>query len=296
MGLNRKNILVLGLTGMLGHTLFRYFINRNQYNVAGTLKTFVPSQFLGLHNIENIFSNVDANDVSAIEKVFFHFQPDVVINCIGLIKQLPLSENISQSIYINSVFPHLVSALCKKNRTKLIHFSTDCVFSGSKGFYSESDIPDGSDLYARTKILGEITDSSVITLRSSLIGHELKSKHSLLEWFLSQENSIYGYKNVIFSGLPCVEMARIVHDYVIPNNDLSGILHVSSKPISKFDLLNLISKIYEKKIHIKVDEQKKIDLSLDSNLFKNLTGYSSPEWLDLINFMFLDWRNYYKTS
>jgi dTDP-4-dehydrorhamnose reductase len=296
MDLSRKNILVLGLTGMLGHTLFRYFINRNQYNVAGTLKTFVPSQFLGLHNIENIFSNVDANDVSAIEKVFFHFQPDVVINCIGLIKQLPLSENISQSIYINSVFPHLVSALCKKNHTKLIHFSTDCVFSGSKGFYSESDIPDGSDLYARTKILGEIADSSVITLRSSLIGHELNSKHSLLEWFLSQENSIYGYKNVIFSGLPCVEMARIVHDYVIPNNDLSGILHVSSKPISKFDLLNLISKIYEKKIHIKVDEQKKIDLSLDSNLFKNLTGYSSPEWLDLIDFMFLDWRNYYKTS
>lgn len=283
---NPKNVLVLGITGMLGHTLFQYFMSRHQYNVAGTVRSVVPDNFLGLLNTENIFSNVDVKDLAEIEKVFSRFKPDVVINCIGLIKQLPLSENIFQAIYINSLFPHFLSDLCKKNRTKLIHFSTDCVFSGSKGRYLESDIPDGSDLYARSKILGEIIDPTAITLRSSLIGHELRTKVGLLEWFLSQENIIYGYKNAIFSGLPCVEMARVVHDYVIPNNKLSGVFHVSSKPISKFELLNLISKSYKKKIHIESDEQKKIDLSLDSSLFRNLTGYTSPEWTDLIDFMY----------
>ena len=285
MDSRNKNVLILGVTGMLGHTLFHYFMTRNQYNVSGTVRSNVPSNFLGFPDSVNIFSNICAEDIAQVEKVIIQFQPNIVINCIGLIKQLPLSENISKSIYINSLFPHLLSNLCKKNHTKLIHFSTDCVFSGSEGMYSESHIPDGHDLYAKTKILGEINDSNAITLRSSLIGHELKNKLSLLEWFLSQEDIIYGYKNVIFSGLPCVEMARVVHDFVIPNSGLSGIFHVSSKPISKFELLNLISKIYKKNIHIKSDEQKQINLSLDSSHFRNSTGYTAPEWLDLIDFM-----------
>lgn len=284
-----KNIklLILGVTGMLGHVMFRYFIDKKKYDVAGTIRSNDHTIFNDSCNLERIFSNVDAEDFCQIEDVFFKFKPNFVINCIGLIKQLPLSENISKAIYLNSLFPHLLSDLCKKNNSKLIHFSTDCVFSGSKGMYLENDILDGTDLYSRTKILGEVMNSNSITLRSSLVGHEYTNKHKygLLEWFLSQQDVISGYKNVIFSGITTVEMARVVHDFVIPNNKLSGIFHISSKPISKFELLNLIAQFYEKKIEIKAEEAKQINLSLDSSRFRDLTGYTSPEWSELIHFM-----------
>lgn len=281
----KKKVLVLGASGMLGHTLMSYFLSRNSYIVAGTSRSSLDITLLGLFNEKYIYSNVNAEFSSQIENVFVKFKPDIVINCIGRIKQLPLSENIEKTIYINSLLPHLISNLCIKYSSKFIHFSTDCVFSGLKGMYQENDSLDGSDIYARTKILGEVNNPHSITLRSSLIGHELRSKKSLLEWFLSQHGEVYGYKNAIFSGLPAVEMARVVHDFVIPNTKLSGIFHISSKPISKFELLNLIAQIYEKKIEIKAEEVKQINLSLDSTRFRDLTGYTSPEWSELINFM-----------
>ena len=153
--------------------------------------------------------------------------------------------------------------------------------------YAEADISDAEDIYGKSKFLGEVTDSnSVVTLRTSIIGHELNSSFSLVDWFLSQSGSVKGYAKAIFSGLPTVELARVVRDFVIPNTELSGLYQVSASPIDKYSLLKLISNIYNKKIEIIKDESLVIDRSLDSSKFQAATGYSAPSWLDLIDYMY----------
>ena len=191
-----------------------------------------------------------------------------------------------QAINVNSTFPHRLSILCEQYSCRLIHIGTDCVFSGEKGMYTEVDKSDAFDLYGRTKSLGEVDYPHAITLRTSIIGHELNSSSSLTDWFLKQEVSIKGYKTAIFSGLPTLELARIIRDYVIPHPHLRGVYNVSAAAISKYDLLSLVSKIYNKKTVIYPDEQVEVNRSLDSNKFCAATGYVAPSWPELIKLMY----------
>ena len=212
-------------------------------------------------------------------------QPDVVVNCAGLTKHKPAAEDPLVSIPINTLMPHRLSGLCKLAGARLIHVSTDCVFSGEKGGYVEEDFPDARDVYGKSKALGEVNEQHTVTLRTSTIGHELQSQFGLLGWFLSQEVRCKGYGRAIFSGLPTVVFAQVVRDIVIPNKEMSGLYHVAAKPINKFDLLKLIASEYGKSIDIVLDDKLVIDRSLDANRFRLATGYEVPEWPELIKSM-----------
>jgi len=171
----------------------------------------------------------------------------------------------------------------------MIHISTDGVFDGKRGGHTERDEVNISDVYGMSKFLGEVNYPHCLTLRTSIIGHELKGKRGLVEWFLSQKKDVRGYTKAIYSGLPTIELAEIISDYILPNDNLAGIYHVSSEPISKYDLLCLIADRYVKKIEIKPSDKVAIDRSLDSSIFRSLTGYTPPSWPELINKMYLDY-------
>jgi dTDP-4-dehydrorhamnose reductase len=283
---NQKlRVLVLGASGMLGNTLFRLFSESDKFNTIGTMRsTGVPGRLpVALH--KNIVHSVDANDMDNLHRIFAHIRPDVVINCVGLVKQLMEEDDPLVAIPINALLPHRIARLCEVAGARLIHVSTDCVFSGSKGGYREDDHPDADDLYGRSKYLGEVDYAHSITLRTSIIGHELNSSHGLVNWFLGQQDQVKGYTNAIFSGLPTIELARLIRDLIIPNTGLRGVYHVSAEPISKFHLLQLIAKVYGKKITVIADDLLKIDRSLNSDRFRIAAGYVPPSWPDLIQQM-----------
>ena len=205
-----------------------------------------------------------------------------MINCIGIVKQLADANDPLYALPFNSLLPHRLANLCGVAGARLVHMSTDCVYSGSKGMYTEEDIPDATDLYGRSKLLGEVDYPHAITLRTSIIGHELIGARSLVCWFLEQSGCVSGFNRAVFSGLPTVEIARLIRDYVLPNPLLHGVYHVSSDPINKFDLLKLVAHIYGKNIQIEKNGDYEIDRSLDSVRFREETGYSPASWEDLI--------------
>ena len=192
------------------------------------------------------------------------------------------------SITIKALFPHRLALACKTVGARLIHISTDCVFTGDQGGYTEDDSPDATDLYGRTKLLGEVENAHCVTLRTSLIGHELRSRYGLLEWFLSQKSSVRGFARAIYSGFPTVEIARILADHVIPDHDLRGVYHVSSAPISKYDLLKLVASRYDRELQVEHHEDIQCDRSLNSDRFQSVTGYRAPPWPELVDNMHED--------
>ena len=212
-------------------------------------------------------------------------RPDVVVNCVGLVKQLADANDPLQAVPINTLLPHRLAALCLATGARLVHISTDCVFSGAKGNYLETDFPDAYDLYGRSKLLGEVDYPHAITLRTSIIGHELSGHRSLVNWFLAQQGAVKGFTRAIFSGLPTVELATVVRDFVLPLKELHGLYHVSAKAINKFDLLQLLAKAYGKNIEIIPSANLVIDRSLNSSRFKDATGYLSGEWSTLVQRM-----------
>ena len=275
------NILILGASGMLGSQLLHYFVEKSLYEVIGTIRTSdIPPQLESYRSHLQI--KVDANDFSLVERVIVDNGIDLVINCIGVIKQSDALTKVSRTIYLNALFPHLLHELAKKYNLRVIQVSTDCVFSGKTGGYTENDIPDASDLYGRTKCLGELHGNNCVTIRTSIIGHELYNKKSLLDWFLSELDVVHGFQNAIFSGLPTVELASIIHDYIIPNKTLEGLYHISGTPISKYDLLSTINKIYHSEKEIIPEKEFKIDRSLNSIRFQDQTGYQTKKWYSLI--------------
>lgn len=279
-------VLVLGASGMLGSTMLKVMSERNEWNVYGTLRK-QNTKLQTLAPRAQLFPGINALDSDSLIYVFNQIRPQVVINCVGLIKQLAISEDPLEAIPINSLFPHRLAKICELVQARLVHISTDCVFSGSKGNYLEKDFPDAQDLYGRSKLMGEVNYSHTVTLRTSIIGHELGSENkSLIDWFLSQDVSAKGYAKAIFSGLPTCELAKVVRDYVIPNQNISGLYHVAAEPISKYDLLNLIKIKYDKNIQIDPDEEIKINRSLDQSKFKNVTGYVAAPWPDLVSQMY----------
>ena len=252
------------------------------YAVNGELQINFFNKSIG----KNLLSGVRAEKKSSLEKAFILTQPDVVINCIGIIKQLDDLSDPLQIIEINAFLPHQLAKLCKLIGSRLIHISTDCVFDGEKGDYKESDSFNAKDLYGISKYLGEVSYSHTVTLRTSIIGHELQSKHSLVDWFLSQEENCKGYARAIFSGLPTFALAEIIRDVVIPHIELSGVYHVGSKSINKYDLLKLIAQVYGKSIQIIPDDNLVINRSLNTDKFLTATDCVIPEWPELIQKMY----------
>jgi len=284
--MERKKVLILGMTGMLGHTLFARLSLYSQYHVYATARRLDGlTRRFSPELLQRVRTDVDVYDSDSILRIVSNIQPDVVINCIGVVKQAPAAGDPRTAIIINALLPHRVALVCRIAKVRMIHISTDCIFDGAKGCYSEKDTPLPVDLYGKTKLLGEVQYEHCLTLRTSIIGHELRGKYGLVEWFLSQKEKVRGYTKAIYSGFPTVEMARILGEYVIPREDLNGLYHVSSDPISKHDLLKLTADIYDKKIEIEPDDKVRCDRSLDSGQFRSVTGYVPPSWPVLIGKM-----------
>jgi len=279
------NILILGASGMLGSALFK-ILSDMKYEVYGTVRSLKESPFFQKHELDRIISDVDILNFDDLISLCQKVKPAIVVNCIGVIKQQIASKDPLVVIPINALFPHRLSQLCSLINSRLILISTDCVFDGLKGNYLESDKPNADDLYGKTKELGEISNRKhVFTIRTSIIGHEIQSKNSLVDWFLNSEGSVNGFNQAIFSGLPTSELARVIGKVIVPNQHLFGLYHVSVDPISKNDLLNLIRQIYKKDIKINQSSDVKIDRSLNSTRFKKDTGYLPPDWKQLIQEM-----------
>lgn len=282
-------VLILGATGMLGHTLFSMLSGRPEFAVfAAARGTKDPARWFPPGLLQRIRGGVDAERFDTVVRVLEEIRPDVVVNCIGVVKQLPLAKDPIAAITVNTLFPHRLARACGEAGIRMIHISTDCVFSGGKGNYFESDLPDATDLYGRTKLLGEVDTPRCVTLRTSIIGHELSGRHGLVEWFLAQEESVRGFARAVFSGFPTVELSGIVAERVIPNEGLTGLYHVSSAPISKYELLRLVMERYGKRIRIERDEAFVCDRSLDSTRFREATGYQPPPWPVMVSRMHAD--------
>jgi len=279
-------ILVLGATGMLGSAVLKVLFDDSRFDVWGSARDSSKLPLLPANITEKVVTGVNVLDSDNLTSIFRKVKPDAVINCIGLIKQVSDADNPLVALPINSLLPHRLADLCELSQSRLIHISTDCVFSGKKGRYREDDPSDAEDLYGKSKHIGEVTErKNTITLRTSIIGHELQSQYALLEWFLAQERFVYGYSKAIFSGVPTNELARIITEYVLPRQDLNGLYHVSADPISKFDLLNIIARQYKKEIKIIEDSKVVVDRSLESDKFRKATGYNPPAWGQLVETM-----------
>ena len=278
-------VLVVGCSGMLGSTLLRYFAEMPQIEVHGSVRSEQSLSLLPTGVSTLVSTGIDAENFGEIRRLFKSVHPEIVINCVGVVKQLAAANDPLISIPVNSLFPHRFAALCAETKSRLIHISTDCVFSGLKGSYTELDTPDASDLYGRSKLLGEIDYPHAVTLRTSIIGHELSGTRSLVDWFLSQEDRVSGFSKAIFSGFPTVELAKVITEYVLPNPELTGLYHVSANPISKYELLNIISRVYGKDIEIEVNDTFTIDRSLDSSRFRAETGFRPASWQSMVSAM-----------
>ena len=230
-------ILVLGASGMLGNAMFRLLSEDPAQDVVGTVRNDRALRRLGESAVGRVLTGVNVEIADLLVGVFAAVHPQVVVNCIGLIKQLADVHDPLRAVSINTQLPHQLATLCLASGARLVHVSTDCIFSGAKGGYLETDFPDAHDLYGRPKLLGEVDYPHAITLRTSIIGHELASNHGLVGWFLSQSGPIKGFRRALFSGLPTVEFARVIRDVVLPRTDMHGLYHVASRPISKFELL-----------------------------------------------------------
>jgi len=280
-------VLVLGASGMLGNAMIDVFNQDSLYEVWGTLRAASALRYFAEEQRARMLVGVDVLDQDALVRALDTVRPDVVINCVGLIKQLADAQDPLSTLPVNAMFPHRLARLCGFGGIRVIHVSTDCVFSGQKGLYTENDPSDAEDLYGKSKFIGELHDlKHAITLRTSIIGHELNSNFALVDWFLSQTREVKGYAKAIFSGLPTVELASVIKDYVLTHPELHGLYHVASAPIAKLELLRLIAGQYKKKIDIVPNECLEIDRSLNCERFRKATGYVAPAWPELIEKMF----------
>jgi dTDP-4-dehydrorhamnose reductase len=274
-------ILILGGDGMLGHQLFKHLSKEHEVKVTLRQNLSAYEKF-NLFFPENTFAGIDVRLTDQLLEVFGEFQPQAIVNAVGIIKQRLSSKEIIPSLEINSLFPHRLAVLCKAIGARIIHLSTDCVFSGKKGNYREEDPSEAVDLYGKSKYLGELNEQHCLTFRTSMIGRELSRKKSLLEWFLAQKGSIKGFKKAIFSGFTTQELSRIIEMILKQNPTASGIYHVSSDPISKYDLLFLIKDRLQLPIEIIPDESFVCDRSLDSSRFRQEFNYNPPPWEKMV--------------
>lgn len=287
------NVLILGATGMLGYSLFSNLADHAELNVKGTVRSINGKQAFFEKYQDKLLLGVDVTDITSIEQAIIEVKPDVVINCIGLIKQHDIAKQHVAAIEINALLPHQLVVLCDQYNARLIHFSTDCVFDGKQGMYHESDSPTATDLYGKSKCLGEVNYGRHLTLRTSIIGHELDSAVSLVDWFLSQEKEVNGFSKAVFSGMPTCYIAKLLAEKILSNVDITGLYHLSVEPIDKFSLISLIAEAYQKSIVINDSTQLVIDRSLNSSLLRQAIDFTPPSWPELIEYMHNDYLTRY---
>lgn len=283
-------LLILGGAGMLGHKLWQ--------TAAPHLETWATVRGPGAvpegppFDPSRMIAGVDASAFETVERAFASVRPDVVVSCIGVVKQRDEARDPIVSLTVNSLFPHRLAALCGAAGARLIHISTDCVFAGRTGGYREDDQPDASDLYGRTKHLGEVTGAQALTIRTSIIGRELATSQGLVEWFLGQTGRAPGFTQAIFSGLTTIELSRVILREIGAATPVHGLYHVASSPISKYDLLLLLNRAFNRGVTIAPDDSVRIDRSLDGSRFNTATGYTPPAWPVMIDELAADTTPY----
>ena len=270
-------ILVLGADGMLGHQLVASL--RGRHDVAATVRQ-AANKYASVAEAmpDKVFASVDTRDFSLVEDAFATFVPDAVINAVGIVKQRQEAKDAIDSILVNALLPHRLAELCVRRGVRMVHLSTDCVFSGRQGCYSDDALHDARDLYGRSKSMGEVEGPGVVTLRTSIIGLELARKASLIEWFLAQVGEIRGFNRAIYSGFTTLEMARIVETLLLGPEAASGIYNVSSGPIDKYTLLSALNERLGCPVTIRPDDSFECDRSLESSRFRATFGYQPPSW------------------
>jgi len=282
MEIKRQRVLIIGVSGMLGHQLLKTLSEKHK--VLGILRRTVSSyNVTGLFSHNNTVGGVDVRHTENILQIVSGFQPNVVVNAAGIIKQRKEGEDAVTCIEVNALFPHRLSEICVNYGAKLIHFSTDCVFSGkSSGLIPEDACHDASDIYGQTKSLGEVSKNGCLTLRTSMIGLEIENKRGLIEWFLSQKGIISGYPHAIFSGLTTLELARVIMMLVEVPWKHSGVYNVSASPISKYALLKKLNELTGNCITVGKDESVVVNRSLDSSRFRTDFKYNPPSWENML--------------
>ena len=272
-------IIIFGISGLIGNSLFTYLSKDNNLKVYGTSR----------RNIDSIQDNIfyfewsSKNRIKNLNSIINKCKPDLVINCIGITKHHQ-KKNKDDYINLNSNLPHEIAKVSNELNAKFLQVSTDCVFSGKLGNYDELAICDSKEIYGISKFNGEVIDNFNLTIRISTLGREIGTKNGLLEWFLNQEKKCFGYKSAFFSGITTYELSQIIINYIIPNiNKLNGLYHISGEKINKFLLLNKLSKVYNKKIKIIPTTDLKIDRSLNSKKFQDITGYMKKNWDDMLS-------------
>jgi dTDP-4-dehydrorhamnose reductase len=277
-------VLILGGAGMLGHKVWQTL--RERFDSWVTLRSSASEYAgLGLFDPKRAVEDVDASSVDTLIRAMSVVRPNVVVNCIGVVKQRPAARDPLVSLTVNSLLPHRIAALCRAAGARLIHISTDCVFAGTKGHYTEADPPDAQDLYGRSKLLGEPheADPTALTLRTSIVGRELRSANGVTEWFLSHRGgTVPGFTTAVFSGLTTRALSRTVADVIERKEDLAGLYHVSSVPITKYELLMRLNAAYGAGVTIQRSEKVKVDRSLESARFWEATGFRRPDWDEMM--------------
>ena len=267
---------------MLGHRLLMYLQDRHETKVT-LRRELAAYERYGLFTLENSYWSVEAKDTERFLEVMGDFHPEAVVNAVGIVKQRGTAKEAIPSLEINALLPHRLAVLCRAVGARLVHLSTDCVFSGRKGNYTEGDVADAEDLYGRTKLLGEVTDAGCITLRTSIIGLELSRRTGLIEWFLAQRGEIRGFTKAIYTGLTTAEMSHVIERVLVEHPHLSGVWQVASEPINKYDLLVRFSEVLGRDdVRIVPDDTVSIDRSLLPVAFERATGYSAPGWNEML--------------
>jgi dTDP-4-dehydrorhamnose reductase len=288
-------ILILGGGGMLGHQLCQTLSTRFEIwtTLRGEPRQLEPNGYISQ---ERILGRVNVQDLETVRQALEIAKPEAVVNAIGIVKQRDEAKQAVPSIQINALFPHQLADLCAERGIRVIQISTDCVFSGSRGNYTEIDNPDPVDLYGRSKLLGELNRPNTLTLRTSIIGWQLNTFSSLLSWFASQRGRhIKGYQCAIYSGFSTTVLSTLIGDLLETRKDVTGLYHVSSAPISKYDLLiRLREALGWTDISIDPDEQFFCDRSLVSTRFRTTTGWISPSWDQMIENLAAEWPHYEK--
>ncbi|MBD2178837.1 SDR family oxidoreductase [Pseudanabaena sp. FACHB-1998] len=280
-------VLILGGTGMLGHQLWQTWQEKFDVYIShrgGSELLKKNPLFTLFNNGDRLITYVSTENFETIIRALELANPSVVINCIGIIKQIAIAKDPISSITVNALFPHQLAQLCQKHSARLIQISTDCVFSGNKGNYTEQDNPDPIDLYGRTKLLGEVIAPHCLTIRTSIIGRELNSQNSLVEWLISQKGkTVKGYDRAIYTGFTTPALAKILEKIILEYPNLEGVWHISSDPTTKYQLLNMINQAFTLGITIEKDESFICDRSLNSQKFRDLTGFIPPSWEEMIS-------------
>ena len=277
-------VLILGAGGMIGHTIFRVLSKRQGWEVSGTVRSHGDKEYFPAAMAVNVLSGIDFRLPDVLVRLLAEIRPSVVVNCVGLTKHIREGNIPSSAIEINALLPHRLAQTCDIFGARFIQISTDCVFSGRRGQYNEQDFADADDIYGRSKRLGEVDQSGHLTIRTSTIGHETKTKYGLLEWFLTQRHC-KAFDRAIFSGFPTVVLAEIIRDVIIPNPKITGLYHLAADPISKAELLKLVADIYGHRVDMVLDHDFVTDRSLDASNFNKMSGYLIPTWPELVHIM-----------